>query len=328
MSHADNKRHRQEELELRLLRSSVGILPSELAREFNVNRSTIHRDLDEIGARVTLLNDEHGRYRIDPASYVRNVRLSNSEALTVYIALRRFIRQTSNAPSFFATAIQKIATALRHPSLTTYLGVAAENLDYERQASLEQTEVWNRLIQSWYERVVVTLEYRKGRQTELETHEFEPYLFEPAVLSHGVYVIGWSRTRGQLRTFKVDRIQRITLTARFFTMEQALQPDDLLRHAWGVWYGVEPTRVVLRFDAAVSARVQETVWHPSQELTPQPDGSLLWSVNIAGTLELVAWIRGWGHEVEVLKPESLRQEIAESLRQAADRYAADYEAPK
>jgi predicted DNA-binding transcriptional regulator YafY len=66
--------------------------------------------------------------------------------------------------------------------------------------------------------------------------------------------------------------------------------------------------------------VREEIWHPSQVIVDQPDGSLIWSVEIAGTLELVAWIRGWGHEVEVLEPAALRADIAASLRKAAERY--------
>lgn len=318
MSHADNKRERQEELELRLQRSPE--TPGELARALGVNRATIHRDLNEISERVALQQHENGAYFIDPSTYTRAVRLSNAEALTIYIALRRFIRQTSYAPTFFASAIQKIATTLRHPSLQSHLGIGAASFDQERSANRTQTEVWNRLLQCWYDRIRVQIDYQKSRQTQIETHLFDPYLFEPAVLSHGVYVIGWSHTRNQLRTFKIDRIQRVMPTSAFFEPDENLQPDVLLRHAWGVWYGSEQTRVVLRFDPAVAPRVREELWHPSQVLEDQPDGSLIWSVEIAGTLELVSWIRGWGHEVEVLAPDSLRAEIAESLRRAAARY--------
>jgi predicted DNA-binding transcriptional regulator YafY len=321
--HAGNKRQRQEDIELRLLNTPGGLTPSELARALGVDRSTIHRDLNEIETRLMLMQHEDGRYSIDRTSYTRNVSLSDAEALTIYIALRRFIRQTSLAPTFFATAIQKIAIALRHTSLRQSLGEAAAVFGDERSASPSQTEVWNRLLQAWYERVRVQIDYQKGRQNQVETHEFDPYLFEPAVLSHGVYIIGWSHTRGELRTFKLDRIRQVRLTARTFEPDETIQPDDLLRHAWGVWYGSQLTEVVLRFDAGVAARVRETLWHPSQQLREQPDGSLLWSVRIAGTLELVSWIRGWGHEVEVLAPESLRREIADSLRHAAARYGEE-----
>lgn len=321
MSHAENRRQRMEEIELALLNSPGGLLPSELAQKFGVDRSTIHRDLNEIGQRTALEQcSETGRYSINPTTYLRNVRLSNAEALTIYIALRRFIRQTSHAPGFFATAIQKIASALRHPALATNLGLSSVVLESERQASAVQTEVWNTLLQSWYEQVVVEVDYQGLQRHKTETHVFEPYLFEPAVLSHGVYVIGWSHTRGELRTFKIDRIHRVRRTGRFFQRNHQIQPDYLLRHAWGVWYGKELTWVVLRFDPAVAARVRETIWHPSQVVEDQADGSLLWSVEVAGTLELVSWIRGWGHEVEVLAPATLRERIANDLRKAAERY--------
>jgi len=320
MGYAENKRQRHEMIEFRLMNTRAGLKPSELAQMLNVDRSTIHRDLQEISQRVAVIQEDDGRYRIDPSQYTRNVTLSNAEALTIYIALRRFIRQTSHAPSFFTTAVQKIAKALRHASLTEYLGMSSSLLDTERQASSEQTEVWNRLLQSWYEQVVVRLEYRPNRSGEWSVHEFEPYLFEPAVLSHGVYVIGWSRTRGQLRTLKIDRIRNVSLTAQFFERRDDITPDDLFRNAWGVWYGAERTHVVLRFDAAVADRVRETVWHPSQRIEEQPDGSLIWTVEVAGTLELVSWIRGWGHEVEVLEPLKLREEIIDSLRNAILRY--------
>jgi predicted DNA-binding transcriptional regulator YafY len=320
MGHAENKRERHEQIELLLQRHPQGLKPGELARELGVNRSTIHRDLNEISQDVFLQELEGGRYFIDPATYTRSVRLSSAEALTIYIALRRFIRQTSHAPDFFASAIQKIATTVRHPSLRELLGISAAHLDEARSASDHQTEIWNRLLQSWYDHIRVRIDYQKGRQSETDTHLFDPYLFEPAVLSHGIYVIGWSHTRNQLRTFKLDRIQRVTLTTETFEPDETLEPDVLLRHAWGVWYGSGRTRVMLRFDPAVAGRVREEIWHPSQVIVDQPDGSLIWSVEIAGTLELVAWIRGWGHEVEVLEPAALRADIAASLRKAAERY--------
>ncbi len=35
------------------------------------------------------------------------------------------------------------------------------------------------------------------------------------------------------------------------------------------------------------------------------------TLRVTGTLEMTPWIRGWGPDVEVLEPESLRSEFAE-----------------
>jgi predicted DNA-binding transcriptional regulator YafY len=320
MSHAENRRELIEEIERLLQLRSPGWTPTELAKELGCDKSTIHRALVIIAKRQPLIKEGKGRYRLDPLQVRSAVRLSHAEALTIYLALRRFIRQTSSAPDFFVSAIQEIATMLRHPMLTTQLAQSSLLLEAERKAAAQQTAIWETLIRGWYEKIPVKLRYQKGRSDALSDHEFEPYLFEPAVLSHGVYVIGWSRTRQELRTFKVDRIKRAMLGTGNFTPRAELQPDVLLRHSWGVWYGEELTTVELLFDAAVASRVQETIWHPSQKTELLPNGALRWTVAIAGTLELVAWIRGWGHEVQVIGPERLKQEIAESLRLAAARY--------
>jgi predicted DNA-binding transcriptional regulator YafY len=318
LGHAENKRERIETIE-RLLQVSW-LTPTELAEKLGCDRTTIHRDLNEIRGRYDLDDDGKGRHHLDPMQYVSNVKLSTPEALSIYLALRRFIRQTSKAPDFFVSAIQKMAIALRHPNLTTQLAESSITLETERRAAAEHTTIWKTLLRGWIEKIVVRVRYQPGRSNENHDHEFEPYLFEPAVQSHGVYVVGWSRTREDIRTFKVDRIQRATLTTARFEKSEDLKPDILLKHAWGIWYGEELTRVELLFVPEVANRVQETIWHPSQKMTLLEDGSLHWSVEIAGTLELIAWIRGWGHEVRVLAPENLRREIAKSLRAAADLY--------
>lgn len=320
MGHARNKRERLEQVEYLLLTAYNGISVSEMAECLGCNPSTIHRYLTELELDFPLIEESRGRYRLDPAQYLANVRLSSGEALSVYLALRRYARQTTKAPIFVATAMQKIAQVLRHPSLCEQLGQSGLALQTERSASPEQTEIWKVILQGWLENIVIRLHYLKSKADDSDEHEIEPYLFEPAVLSHGTYLIAWSRTRSALRTFKMDRIQRATLTTMRFEPNTDLNVDDLLRHAWGIWYGEEPVKVELLFAPEVANRVQETLRHPSEQSTLLEDGSLYWTVEIVGVQELIAWIRGWGSAVRVLAPDSLRQQIAADMRAAAALY--------
>jgi len=70
--------------------------------------------------------------------------------------------------------------------------------------------------------------------------------------------------------------------------------------------------VHLRFKPPAAARVRETIWHPSQQLTDGPRGTVEMRVTVAGTVEITPWILGWGDAVEVLAPAELRQRISES----------------
>lgn len=322
MGYAQSKFRNLEEAAEILLNASPhdGIGVKEIAQRLDCNRATAYRYLDEIKEEYPLIEVKRGRYRLDPAHYLSNVRLRPDEALSIYLALRRFIRQTTDAPEFMISALKKVAPALRHPHLTDALIQSSNHLQAERPATEEYIGVWEILQQGWQENIVVRIYHQKARQNDVEMHEIEPYLFEPAVLSHGVYVIAWSRTRKGLRTFKIDRIHRASLTTERFEPPQDLNVDDLLKNAWGVWYGQELHKVELLFVPEVARRVKETIWHPSQYIEDRPDGSVYWSVEIAGLREVLSWVRGWGHEVVVLGPPEFRQQVADDMRAAAKLY--------
>jgi predicted DNA-binding transcriptional regulator YafY len=77
---------------------------------------------------------------------------------------------------------------------------------------------------------------------------------------------------------------------------------------------------VARFSAAVAPRVAESRWHPSQEVETAADGTLTWQARVAGLHEVRIWLLGWGADVEILEPASLRAEVAEELDRAARQY--------
>ena len=140
--------------------------------------------------------------------------------------------------------------------------------------------------------------------------EFAPYFIEPYAVGQTTHVIGWREPPGAVRTFKVERIQRIELTARSYAIPDDFDPRELLAEAWGIWYTeAEPVEVVLRFHPRVAGRVRETRWHRSEQIEEQADGSLLWRARVAELQEMLPWVRGWGADVEVVEPEELRDTL-------------------
>ena len=320
MGHAENKRDALEKTELLLQFAAEGVTIYDIADQLGCDPSTAYRYLREIEQYRELISVSRGHYRLDPAQSLRNVRLHPAEALSIYIALRRLIRQTSKAPDFMISAIQKIAPALQRPDLVEMLRQSVVQLQNERAMPTKDTGVWQALVQGWLENHVVRIRYQKPREAELTEHEIEPYWFEPAPLSDGTYVIAWSRTRSHLRTFKPDRIHQAVLTSVPFEKPAHLDLLELLRHAWGIWYGEEPTRVELLFVPDAAGRVMETIYHPTERKVILDDGSLYWSAELVGTREVLSWIRGWGYEVKVLAPDSLQQEIIADLRKTMALY--------
>ncbi len=134
------------------------------------------------------------------------------------------------------------------------------------------------------------------------------------------YLIGKCHLRGEVRIFALDRIRLLHQTKDTFEVPEDFDLEDFLRPSLGVFRG-EPERVRIRFSPEVAGYVKEKVWHPSQALHPQPDGSLLFEAELPVTEEVRAWVMGWGAGAQVLEPTSLQ----DLIRSEAEAILAGYE---
>jgi predicted DNA-binding transcriptional regulator YafY len=194
-------------------------------------------------------------------------------------------------------------------------------------SSREVDPAFNRLVEdltrAWADRRVVSFQYLpapygEGREPRRAT--VRPYLLEPSLQTHALYLIGFDEDRDAMRTFKVERMRDLAVLPRTFDPPEG-DVVAQLRSAWDIIADQPPTEVVLHFDAAVAGRVMEATWHPTQRVTQLGDGSLEWRGTVAGTIEIRLWILGWGSDVEVVAPASLRDDVSATLRRALARYA-------
>lgn len=73
-------------------------------------------------------------------------------------------------------------------------------------------------------------------------------------------------------------------------------------------------RVSLRFSGDVKNYILEREWFPNQEEELMKDGSIKISFQNEINLMLLSWIRGFGPDVEVLEPDTLRKRLIKDLR--------------
>jgi len=182
------------------------------------------------------------------------------------------------------------------------------------------------LTRAWAERRVVTIDYEPARYESgaiPRRATVRPFLLEPSLQTHALYLIGFDEERGALRTFKIERIRSASLTPRTFQPPDPAATTSALRAAWDIIADQEPVEIVLRFVPGVAARVREAIWHPTQTLDAEADGSLRWRATVSGTIEIRLWILSWGDEVEVIAPAALRDDVAATHRRALERYATD-----
>lgn len=134
------------------------------------------------------------------------------------------------------------------------------------------------------------------------------------------YIDAWCHMREQLRTFAIDRIEY----SRLINIK-ALEIDDatLNEHfttAYGIFSGKPNKTAILKFNEKVAKWVAEEQWHPDQNGQFEFDGSYLLELPYRDQRELIQDILRFGPDVEVLKPESLREEIKTKIEQLGDLY--------
>jgi predicted DNA-binding transcriptional regulator YafY len=135
------------------------------------------------------------------------------------------------------------------------------------------------------------------------------------------YVIGYCREREAIGTFIIDRILgEVKIEAETFEIPEGFNIDRYLGSAWGAFADQNVEVIKLRFSKRIGQAVRETSFHPSQVTEMQRDGSLLMTLKVNNTGDFHAWIMSWGKDVEVLEPESLRNQMRDVVRSLADTY--------
>lgn len=293
---------------------------SELADMLKVDQRTIQRDLnvleDELS--VPLTHDGRGGYSVDRFARLAPLGLSVDEARSLFLAIRLYVRNTDECDPDALTALDKLAKALPSP-MSDRFREAVETLS-RRAVRAGYSEILRILTVGWAKGRRVSFSYRsaKGHSSEID---LEPYFIE--AMSHSTYVIGFSHGHKSVRVFKLERASKPRLLPYSFEMPDEFDVEDLLGPAWGVWIGGEKQDVILRFNPSVAINLLETRWHPSQVVEQLADGSCLVRMTVSDTVEIAAWIRGWGPEVEVLAPAELREQFLNEARASVEMYVAD-----
>ena len=299
-----------------------GIRPAEIARRVGVTTRTVYRDLTALETEVGVaVWSDSGRWGVVGEEFLPPLKLTLDEAMAVVLSARLMVRYADKYDPDLAAAFEKLEEVLPRPladHVERTLDVLAQ---HPRDAAFSDRV--HLLTRAWAERRVVTLDYEPARyqpESAARRAVVRPYLIEPSLQTHALYLIGFDETRDGLRTFKIERIRDVSLTPRTFELPSGDGIESTLRRAWDIIADQPPTAVVLRFSPAVAGRVEEATWHGSQRVTRETDGSLRWRGTVAGTIEIRLWILSWGDDVEVLEPEILRNDVAATHRRAWTRY--------
>jgi predicted DNA-binding transcriptional regulator YafY len=161
-------------------------------------------------------------------------------------------------------------------------------------------------------RCCVQIRYRNLKREDSER------VVEPYALAYQMgqwYLVGYCRLRQELRTFRIDRIQRAEQLEQCFTV-----PDDFDLQTYMRRTMYEPsTTVVVRFSASIAALIREDK-APWMHVTDQEDGSILVRFGVSTLEWVVGWVLSYGGVAKVLEPPELIARVRKAARGALQQY--------
>ena len=134
------------------------------------------------------------------------------------------------------------------------------------------------------------------------------------------YLDAWCHTRNALRSFAVERITAAKALPQRCRDVPEKQLDAHYASSYGIFAGEPKHTAVLRFTPERARWVADEHWHPQQQGRFMENGSYELRIPYSEPRELVMDILKHGADVEVIAPETLRQEILEHLRKATAKY--------
>lgn len=288
-----------------LLQQEVVTAPR-LAEQFEVSRRTINRDIETLcqaGIPIVTRQGSGGGISIMDNYRIDRTMLTNAEMQDILAGLRsldsvngtnrygQLMEKLSAGSSDFMTGNQTVLIDLS----SWYKDSLAPKIQLIRDAIDTRTELSFLYFAP------------KGESTRV----IEPYYLIFRWSSW--YVWGWCHSRQDFRLFKLNRMDRLKLTANHFPQRNVPLPDLSNEQIFP-----EGIQVKALFDADCKWRLIEEFGTECFE--EQPDGKLLFTADYTDRENLLSWLMTFREKVTLLEPEEIREEIRQILKRMAENY--------
>lgn len=299
---------------LSILLQKEAVTAPELAERFEVSRRTIGRDIEALckaGIPIVTRQGANGGISIMENYKLDRALLTRAEMQDIFAGLR---------------SLDSINGTNKYKQLMNKLSVGSSDFLIGDQSVLID-------LASWYKASLVPkieqIRAAIDRSMELEFQYFAPSgeserCIEPYYLIFhwsSWYVWGFCKWKGDYRLFKLNRMDKVSLSGRVFARRYVPLPD------------LSDERI---FPGGISVKAlfeADCKWRLVEEFgtgcfTVRPDGRLLFQAEYTDKENLLTWLLSFREKAELLEPESLRAELAACLENTWKRYRQEEGRPK
>ncbi len=163
---------------------------------------------------------------------------------------------------------------------------------------------------------LIVVRYTAGGAEDAATRILCPY----GILYGGRgWLVAHVENLPEMRLWRLDRIASVDLLDRNFDRREDFSLAEYAAQSFGV-FQEEPQDVVLRFSPEAADDAGGWVFHPSQTMEHEADGSLILRFRAGGMQEICWHLFTWGTAVQIMAPQSLKHTLLDLLSEAASQH--------
>ena len=315
-----------------LMATKRGRSAADLAEALDCHSRTVYRDLEALQQAGFPLYTEKEENRtlwsiLEAGKDHLPIPLNLTELMALYFS-RNMLKILEGTPlsASLDSLFEKVKATLP-PAYIDYLGKIEHSLEVGIKArkpyhrfQLTLTQVQDAIQRRHY----IDIDYFTMSRREHTQRRVAPY--KVWFYDETFYLIGYCCQRKAIRLFAIERIEKITFTDISFEAPEDFDAENYMQASFGVFRG-DPVAIKIHFTPAAAGYIQEKIWHPSQMLSLEPDGGLIFEARVAGLDEIKWWVLRWGAGAEVLAPMALREMVAREISDMTANYANREHAP-
>lgn len=166
---------------------------------------------------------------------------------------------------------------------------------------------------------VIRISYLKYTSSKADIYTLRPYAVKE--FAKRWYIIGYCLERKALRVYGLDRVHSLDILEERFEMEKGFDVDELLATSFGIYLPEEAAKTITFRTSATEAKyLRDLPIHSSQEEVSSDGRTVTFSIFVCPNRNLIMEFCKYGDRLEVLSPESIRNQVASQLISAAALY--------
>ena len=166
---------------------------------------------------------------------------------------------------------------------------------------------------------VIRISYLKYTSSKADIYTLRPYAVKE--FAKRWYIIGYCLERKALRVYGLDRVHSLDILEERFEMEKGFDVDELFATSFGIYLPEEAAKTIkFRTSATEAKYLRDLPIHSSQEEVSSDGRTVTFSIFVCPNRNLIMEFCKYGDRLEVLSPESIRNQVASQLISAAALY--------